>query len=123
MSVGSLITLGVLSGLALIGYPYLPNLTPARAFYVLQATLAAALFLFLLLPRPTGKRLKVLAFMSLCGATMEALTAICGLAFYWGKGPLPAPAGGAMCEAAHPQAFAWVVIAACCLLLALVRTR
>lgn len=100
-------------------YLWLPLMTPARVFYVTQATMCAALFLLLLLPRP--KSIALLASLCLVGATMEALTAICGLAFYWGKGPVPAPAGGAMCDAAHPQTLAWVAVAACLILIGVAR--
>jgi hypothetical protein len=78
--------------------------------------------LFLTLPmilssRPSLLQKRLLLLLTLFGATMEALTAICGAAFYWGKGPLPVKADGLMCDAAHPQMLAWTVIAVCAVIL------
>jgi hypothetical protein len=102
--------------IAQVSFQWLPWMTPARWFYVLRGVEGAALFLllpYLAQSRPTRKQMTALAMVTLFGATSEALTAICGAAFYWGKGPLPVKAGGLMCDAAHPQLVAWMTISFC----------
>lgn len=95
-----------------------PGLSPARAFYVLRGLEGTILFLVLLLPRPTSRLPQfILAITVLIGATMEALTSICGLAWYWGKTATPQPSGGLLCDAAHPQTIAWTAVVACLIIL------
>ena len=73
-----------------LGFSLLPGMTPARWFYVLRGAEGAILFLSLSLLPVRGLSKLLLASLILAGATMEALTAICGLAFYWGRSPAPA---------------------------------
>jgi hypothetical protein len=96
-----------------LGFAWLPWMTPARWFYVLRGMEGAGLFLLLLwaiqctLTRP---QFLALATVSLLGATMEMLTAICGLGWYWGKPSIPQQSGGMLCEAAHPSTWSWLTI-------------
>ena len=107
-------------------YPLLPEMTPARWFYVLRGLEGAALWLvplFMIRRTPTRSQSICFALLAVIGGTLEMLTSICGLAFYWGKGPLPAPSGGLMCDAAHPQGMAWLSIAICVAILAIGMVR
>ena len=104
----------------------LPWMTPARWFYVLRGLEGTLLFLSLPLlaqRTPTPRQLAAVVTVAMFGATMEALTAICGLAWYWGKGPIPQPSGGLLCDAAHPQTWAWLTIAFAAALILIVRAR
>ena len=96
--------------------------TPARAFYVLRGLEGVTLFLALLwlsdqLPLRRSWRLGI-ATVTMLGAVTEALTSVCGAAFYWGKGTLPvSPPTGLMCDAAHPAWMAWSAITICTVVL------
>ena len=112
--------------MAQLSFGLLPAMTPARWFYVLRGMEGAILFLLLPLMAqrtPTSRQLAALVTVAMFGATMEALTAICGLAWYWGKGPIPQPSGGLLCDAAHPQTWAWLTIAVAAALILIVRAR
>lgn len=98
--------------MTLLAYDRIPWLTPVRAFYILQAVLVVTLCAMLLLPRPSGRALTCLASILLAVATMESLTAICGLALYWQAAPgRLVPLDGGTCEQGSTQRIAWIVIA------------
>jgi hypothetical protein len=110
LPIGALLSITVATHL---GFAQLPWMTPARWFYVLRGVEGTLLFLLLLWATQctlTKRQLTALATVSILGATMETITAICGLGWYWGKPSTPQPSGGMLCEAAHPSTWVWLTI-------------
>lgn len=100
--------------LAQVSTGKLPWMTPDRWFYILRGLEGTTLYLTLTLLLPVLRsRLQQIALLTLIpfGATMEALTSICGLVFYWGKGPTPVLITGTLCDSANQQTMTWTVAA------------